>query len=120
MTAREGYQHPIKFANCKSPCIAKRSPSRSTDSGTRHRKPYMELGKPDAGKPPVRFDEGREAEGHWPRASQSVASRLLYMAAAAAPLKVHSRALLTWKNIKMNGRVAQTGHGRTFRGALIN
>jgi RNA-directed DNA polymerase len=27
----------------------------------------MELGKPDAGKPPVRFDEGREAGGHWPR-----------------------------------------------------
>src|SRR5260221_824183 len=25
-----------------------------------------ELGKPDAGKPPVRFDEGREADGHWP------------------------------------------------------
>jgi len=26
----------------------------------------MELGKPDAGKPPVRFDEGREADGQWP------------------------------------------------------
>ena len=26
----------------------------------------MEPGKPDAGKPPVRFDEGREADGHWP------------------------------------------------------
>ena len=25
-----------------------------------------EPGKPDAGKPPVRFDEGREADGHWP------------------------------------------------------
>jgi hypothetical protein len=25
-----------------------------------------ELGKPDAGKPPVRFDDGREADGHWP------------------------------------------------------
>ena len=25
----------------------------------------MELGKPDAGKPPVRFDEGREPGGHW-------------------------------------------------------
>ena len=24
-----------------------------------------ELGKPDAGKPLVRFDEGREADGHW-------------------------------------------------------
>ena len=24
-----------------------------------------ELGKPDAGKPPVRFDEGREPDGHW-------------------------------------------------------
>ena len=27
----------------------------------------LELGKPDAGKPPVRFDEGREADGHWLR-----------------------------------------------------
>ena len=26
----------------------------------------MGFGKPDAGKPPVRFDEGREADGHWP------------------------------------------------------
>jgi hypothetical protein len=25
----------------------------------------MELGDPDAGKPPVRFDEGREPDGHW-------------------------------------------------------
>ena len=37
-----------------------------------------ELGKPDAGKPPVRFDEGWEVAGHWPCASQSVASCLLY------------------------------------------
>ena len=28
--------------------------------------PAKEFGKPDAGKPPVRFDEGREADGHWP------------------------------------------------------
>ena len=27
--------------------------------------PAKELGKPDAGKPLVRFDEGREADGHW-------------------------------------------------------
>ena len=27
--------------------------------------PTKEPGKPDAGKPPVRFDEGREADGHW-------------------------------------------------------
>ena len=39
----------------------------------------MEFGKPDAGKPPVRFDEGWEAEGHWPRAFQSSTSRLLYL-----------------------------------------
>jgi hypothetical protein len=26
----------------------------------------MELGKPCAGKPHARFDEGREADGHWP------------------------------------------------------
>jgi hypothetical protein len=38
----------------------------------------MELGKPDAGKPPVRFDEGREADGHWHSGPQSVASCLLY------------------------------------------
>src|ERR1700751_2461890 len=24
-----------------------------------------ELGKPDAGNPPVRFDEGRKTDGHW-------------------------------------------------------
>src|SRR3954468_7108145 len=40
--------------------------------------PYLELGKPDAGKPPVRFDEGWGADGHWPCASQSVAPCLLY------------------------------------------
>jgi hypothetical protein len=28
--------------------------------------PTKELGKPDAGKPLVRFDEGREADGQWP------------------------------------------------------
>ena len=28
--------------------------------------PAKELGKPDAGKPLVRFDEGWEADGHWP------------------------------------------------------
>src|SRR4051812_197527 len=33
----------------------------------RQRFSSMELGKPDAGKPPVRFDEGWEADGHWPR-----------------------------------------------------
>ena len=37
-----------------------------------------EPGKPDAGNPPVRFDEGREADGHCARASQPVASCLLY------------------------------------------
>ena len=33
VTAREGYQHPIKFGSCKSRCIGKRSPNRSTGSG---------------------------------------------------------------------------------------
>jgi hypothetical protein len=33
--------------------------------GKRIRFLTKELGKPDAGKPPVRFDEGREADGHW-------------------------------------------------------
>ena len=28
--------------------------------------PVKELGKPDAGTPLVRFDEGRAADGHWP------------------------------------------------------
>jgi hypothetical protein len=34
----------------------------------------MEPGKPDAGKPPVRFDEGRESGGHW---VQTLSSRWL-------------------------------------------
>ena len=33
VTAREGYQHPIKSGNCKSPCIGKRSPSRNIGFG---------------------------------------------------------------------------------------
>ena len=28
VTAREGYQRPIKFGNCKSSCIGKRRPNR--------------------------------------------------------------------------------------------
>ena len=54
VTAREGYQRPKTFGSCKS----MRAP--------RLRSRRKELGKPDAGKPPVRFDEGREADGHWP------------------------------------------------------
>ncbi len=54
VTAREGYQRPKPFGSCQS----MRAP------GLRSRR--QELGKPDAGKPPVRFDEGREADGHWP------------------------------------------------------
>jgi hypothetical protein len=38
------------------------------------------LGKPDTGKPSVRFDEGSESDGHWPMAFQSVGSGLLYLA----------------------------------------
>ena len=53
VTAREGYQRPKPFRSCKS----MRAP--------RLRSRRKELGKPDAGKPPVRFDEGREADGHW-------------------------------------------------------
>ena len=44
----------------------------------------MGPGKPDAGKPLVRFDEGREVAGHWLIASQPVTSRLLYTARAVA------------------------------------
>src|SRR5215216_5013740 len=47
--------------------------------------PYLGLGKPDAGKPPVRFDEGWGADGHWPCASQSVAPCLLYTSSRATP-----------------------------------
>jgi hypothetical protein len=50
-----GLQAPVNSGNCKSHCIGKRA------IATRKK----ELGKPDAGKPPVRFDEGREADGHW-------------------------------------------------------
>src|SRR5689334_16221517 len=37
-----------------------------------------EFGEPNMGNPSVRFDEGRERVGHWPRAFQSILSRLLY------------------------------------------
>ena len=37
-----------------------------------------ELGEPNMGNPSVRFDEGRERVGHWPCASQSDLSCLLY------------------------------------------
>src|SRR5665213_3168538 len=40
--------------------------------------PMNELGEPNMGKPSVRFDEGRERVGHWPRASQPILSCLLY------------------------------------------
>ena len=36
------------------------------------------FGEPNMGNPSVRFDEGRERGGHWPRAFQSVRSCLLY------------------------------------------
>ena len=38
----------------------------------------MALGKPDAGKPPVRFDEGRSQTVIGPRASSTRRLRLLY------------------------------------------
>src|SRR6266446_4536597 len=50
-----------------------------------HRPPYLELGKPDAGKPPVRFDEGREVDGHWPLGLSIRRSRLLYITGSPAP-----------------------------------
>ena len=53
---------------------------RKEESKMEHCELHMELGKPDAGKPPVRFDEGRKQTVIGPRASQSVASRLLYPA----------------------------------------
>jgi hypothetical protein len=37
-----------------------------------------EFGEPNMGNPSVRFDEGRERVGHWPCASQSDLSCLLY------------------------------------------
>jgi hypothetical protein len=51
----QGLQAPYKRS-----AIANHAGSGSVSS------PAKELGKPDAGKPPVRFDEGREADGHWP------------------------------------------------------
>ena len=38
-----------------------------------------EFGEPNMGNPSVRFDEGRERVGHWPRAFQSTRSCLLYI-----------------------------------------
>src|SRR5437667_5218094 len=40
--------------------------------------PMNGFGEPNMGNPSVRFDEGREHGGHWPRAFQSVRSCLLY------------------------------------------
>jgi hypothetical protein len=37
-----------------------------------------EFGEPNMGNPSVRFDEGRERVGHWPRAFHSIRSCLLY------------------------------------------
>jgi len=37
-----------------------------------------EFGEPNMGNPSVRFDEGRERVGHWPRAFQPSGSCLLY------------------------------------------
>jgi hypothetical protein len=37
-----------------------------------------EFGEPNMGNPSVRFDEGRARVGHWPCASQSDLSCLLY------------------------------------------
>ena len=40
--------------------------------------PMNEFGEPNMGNPSVRFDEGRERDGHWPLAFQPILSRLLY------------------------------------------
>src|SRR5437667_3069001 len=40
--------------------------------------PMNEFGERNMGNPSVRFDEGRERVGHWPRAFQSNRSCLLY------------------------------------------
>jgi len=37
-----------------------------------------EFGEPNMGNPSVRFDEGRERVGHWPRAFHPNRSCLLY------------------------------------------
>jgi hypothetical protein len=37
-----------------------------------------EFGEPNMGNLSVRFDEGRESDGHWPLAFQPILSRLLY------------------------------------------
>ena len=40
--------------------------------------PMNEFGEPNMGNPSVRFDEGRERVGHWPRAFHPNRSCLLY------------------------------------------
>jgi hypothetical protein len=46
---------------------------------------YLELGKPDAGKPPVRFDEGREADGQPSLPAYSTCAREAHINAGASP-----------------------------------
>src|SRR5260370_42362961 len=47
--------------------------------------PMNEFGEPNMGNPSVRFDEGRKSVGHWPCASQSILSRLLYKTEEESP-----------------------------------
>ena len=47
--------------------------------GCMESQPMNEFGEPNMGNPSVRFDEGRESDGHWPCASQPILSCLLYL-----------------------------------------
>src|SRR2546427_11084647 len=53
--------------------------------------PMNEFGEPNMGNPSVRFDEGRERVGHWPRAFHPNRSCLLYETLRNGPEKKVSR-----------------------------
>jgi len=57
----------------------------------------MTLGKPDAGKPPVRFDEGRSETVIGPSASSTRPLRLLYLVRGADLLKSTARQILLYR-----------------------
>jgi hypothetical protein len=60
-------------------------------------KTYSVLTSPDAGKPPARSDEGRDAEGHWPFASRR------FPPALTRPLPRHPPSLLQPSSNRLQG-----------------
>src|SRR5213596_1369630 len=57
--------------------------------------PMNEFGEPNMGNPSVRFDEGRERVGHWPRAFHPNRSCLLYETKAEASEQLPNPRLAT-------------------------